>query len=207
MSTRIIDAKPCEMIRIGRLAENEAVTVRFSLTEFISTYGKGTAVIDAQRPKSKEVYRATDVTQDGDYLLWTLTGYDVAIAGHGRCVVRYSVGDQIAKSQMYSTLIAESLVNAEDATAGEVHDSVKVVLDKAEDISEQVKADADRATSAVSKIESSMDAIEQASKDAEEIKASLADASKIADEIHQSKTDAISAAEEYLGYIGEEYTE
>lgn len=98
-------------IPLGRQGENLARTIYFELSELISNYGEGTATLVYLRSKDSAPY-VCDTTQSGNMLSWTPTDTDTAFAGGGRCELRWTVGETLAKSIVYNTSIAPSIMSA-----------------------------------------------------------------------------------------------
>lgn len=100
-------------IPLGRQGENLARTIYFELSELISNYGEGTATLVCLRPSDTAPY-VCSVTRDGVMLSWSPTDTDTAFAGAGKCELRWSVGDVLAKSIVYNTTISASITGAEE---------------------------------------------------------------------------------------------
>lgn len=98
-------------IDIGRQGENLARNVCFDLSELISTYGEGTATLVYVRPSERAPYVCTTV-RTGTFLIWSPTSTDTAYSGVGRCELRWVVGETLAKSIVYNTSIAPSIMQA-----------------------------------------------------------------------------------------------
>ena len=101
-------AKEFSRIDLGYRGENLSRQVVFDLTEWQSTYGNGTAMLIAQLPNAQAPYPCS-VLREGDLLLWPLSAADTSVAGQGKCELSYYVGEQLVKSAVFSTYIAESL--------------------------------------------------------------------------------------------------
>lgn len=99
-------------IDIGRQGENLARNIYFDLSELINTYGEGTATLVHMRPSDKAPYVCT-VTRSDTFLIWAPTSTDTAYAGSGKCELRWVVGETLAKSIIYTTQIAASIVAGE----------------------------------------------------------------------------------------------
>ncbi|MGM9537819.1 MAG: hypothetical protein ACI3VN_05755 [Candidatus Onthomonas sp.] len=97
-----IEAKDRRTIPLGRRGENEARQIIFDLTDFISTYGPGTARLLHQRDGDPAPYIVPAV-QDGDTLTWTVTDEDTAAPGTGKAELQWMVNNTLAKSDTWST--------------------------------------------------------------------------------------------------------
>lgn len=103
-----IFAKEFSRIDLGYRGENLARQVVFDLSEWRSTYGNGTAMLIAQLPGETAPYPCVCLREDNK-LLWQLSAADTSVAGQGKCELSYYVGEQLVKSAVFSTYIAESL--------------------------------------------------------------------------------------------------
>jgi hypothetical protein len=99
------------VIPLGRQGENEALQIVFDLWQFIDTYGAGTAALVHMRSGDSAPYICNTV-QDGGTLTWTITDVDTAFAGHGKCELRWVVGETLAKSIIYATTVDPSIIGA-----------------------------------------------------------------------------------------------
>lgn len=93
---------------LGREGENLARSMIFDIADWISAYGDGTASLIAQRSGDTEPYPCT-VTVDGSFVTWLVTAVDTARQGHGKCELRYAVGDVLVKSETWRTYTADAL--------------------------------------------------------------------------------------------------
>lgn len=127
---KIVNAYPYEKVAIGRQGEDQATQIRFGILDMITALGEGgTFEIIVTLPQNGGSYIAASVdreqvtndgvTTNGNYLLWTVEAEDTALYGEGRCEVVYT-NDGRSKSQIYNTMVLESLGNEEtpDVTAG-----------------------------------------------------------------------------------------
>jgi hypothetical protein len=51
----------------------------------------------------------SELSVDGTKATWTVTGADTAKSGHGKAQLAYYVGEQIAKTVVYTTYVAPSV--------------------------------------------------------------------------------------------------
>lgn len=106
----ICAGQPARIV-IGRRGENDATQVVFDCSQFVSTYGDGTAVLLAKRPQDTTAYPVT-VEQDGSTVTWTVSDTDTAYRGAGECELFWYVGDTLAKSVVYRTVIGKDIGEA-----------------------------------------------------------------------------------------------
>lgn len=91
-------------IALGRRGENEATQIVFDVSALAGTYGDGTAVLLARRPRDTDAYPVA-AEQDGYTVTWTVRDTDTAVAGLGACELFWYVGDALAKSVIFETAV------------------------------------------------------------------------------------------------------
>lgn len=105
---RVVIAKPCCQLPIGRLGENIATRIIFEVSAF-AIYGEGgTFSLLHQRPGDAGPY-PVPVTQEGTQVMWDVSNLDTGAAGYGRAQLIYTVNGVIAKADIYTTVIGEAL--------------------------------------------------------------------------------------------------
>lgn len=106
---KIENARPGGQLFLGRRGENRAREVRFDLTEWRQLYGPGTVQLLNLRSGETTPYPCP-VTVDGLEARWIIQAVDVDRPGNrGSCELAYIVGDQIAKSERWTTLVLDAL--------------------------------------------------------------------------------------------------
>lgn len=164
-----IYAHPGVHLALGRKGENVARQVVFDLRLWRAVYGDGAVSLCAKRAGDAEPYPC-GVTQDEDTAVWVLRAADVDKPGWGDVQLSYYVGDTLAKSQTWRTLVAPSLCACGDP--GEVQQGW---LDQ---------AGKDAA------------AAQQGAKDAQEAQQAAEDAAKAAKSSADAAADAAKAAQD-----------
>lgn len=96
------------ILPLGRQGEHGVRQVRFDLSYLIETFGEGAAILVHQRSQDLAPYIVSAV-QDGDRLEWTVTDADTAYKGFGKAEIRWTVGDDLAKTVTYKTSVQRSL--------------------------------------------------------------------------------------------------
>ena len=96
------------ILPLGRQGEHGVRQVRFDLSYLIETFGEGTAILVHQRSQDLAPYIVSAV-QDGDRLEWTVSDADTAYKGLGKAEIRWTVGDDLAKTVTYKTSVQRSL--------------------------------------------------------------------------------------------------
>lgn len=97
-----IHAKSIKVIQLGHRGENEAREIIFDLTDYISTYGPGTARLLHQRDGDPAPYIVPAVQTDST-LTWTVTDEDTAAPGTGSAELQWMVNNVLAKSDIWRT--------------------------------------------------------------------------------------------------------
>ncbi len=164
-----IYAHPGVHLALGRKGETLARQVVFDLRAWRAAYGDGAVSLCARRAGDAEPYPC-GVTQDEDTAIWVLRAADVDKPGWGDVQLSYYVGDTLAKSQTWRTLVAPSLCACGDP--GEVQQGW---LDQ---------AGKDAA------------AAQQGAKDAQEAQQAAEDAAKAAKSSAKAAADAAKAAQD-----------
>ena len=103
-----IYAHPGVHLALGRKGETLARQVVFDLRLWRAAYGDGAVSLCAKRAGDAEPYPC-GVTQEEDTAVWVLRAADVDKPGWGDVQLSYYVGDTLAKSQTWRTLVAPSL--------------------------------------------------------------------------------------------------
>ena len=106
---RTINARKNIPVPLGFQGENEAVTVRFNVKGWEEAYGSGTFSLVNQRPTEPAGYECDAITVEDGILSWVVSDLDVSIAGDGHVQISYQVGDVIAKSEQYFTIVFKSI--------------------------------------------------------------------------------------------------
>lgn len=105
---RTIFAKKNKPLIIGWQGENEVTQVQFDVSGWKDTYGTGTFSLLIQRPKETIGYPCT-VTEEDGIVSWVVKDVDVAKEGTGHVQLTYTVGETLAKSEQYFTVILKSI--------------------------------------------------------------------------------------------------
>ena len=95
-------------IPIGRLGEKESTMVIFDISDWNTIYGDGIFSLMCQRNGESDPYIAV-IEQTETEVHWVVKDVDVGIKGYGKCELIYTVGDAIAKSEIYGTVVGDAL--------------------------------------------------------------------------------------------------
>lgn len=105
---RIIDAGKTSVLHIGYLGEKDRTQVRFFFGDIKAEFPGGVVVLTIRRPWETEHHDITPVI-DGDWAIWTVGEYDLAVRGEGECQLIYSDGVAVCKRKVWETRIGYSI--------------------------------------------------------------------------------------------------
>ena len=97
----------------GVQGENESRSIQFDITPWTTELGNGAVTATAKRPTDAAPYPVT-VTRDGNTVTWKPTSTDTAFDGVGSFQLEYTVDSVLAKTCIWSTMVAPSLDPAGD---------------------------------------------------------------------------------------------
>lgn len=97
----------------GVQGENESRSIQFDVTPWVDELGDGAVTATAKRSQDSQPYPVT-VTKDGNIVTWKPTSTDTAYAGVGSFQLEYTVDSVLAKTCIWSTMVAPSLDPAGD---------------------------------------------------------------------------------------------
>lgn len=121
-----VDSKVDRFI-LGRRGENEATQIVFDVSQLIATYGEGTAQLAAKRTNDSTPYPVS-ITQDGSTVTWLVTNADTQSKGNGECELFWYVGDTLAKSVVYTTIVGRDIGDVGDTPPDPYETWVESVL-------------------------------------------------------------------------------
>lgn len=162
-----IYAHPGVHLALGRKGENVARQVVFDLRAWRAAYGDGAVSLCAKRAGDAEPYPC-GVTQEEDTAVWVLRAADVDKPGWGDVQLSYYVGDTLAKSQTWRTLVAPSLCACGDPSEvqqgwlDQAGKDAAAAQQGAKDAQEAQKAAEDAAKAAKSSADAAADAAKAA---------------------------------------------
>lgn len=91
---------------LGRYGENGAREVGINVAGWLADLGTdGTFMLVAWRPGEDDLPYNPNITLDGSVVVWQPSNIDTAISGRGFAELRYYVGNTLAKSKTYRTII------------------------------------------------------------------------------------------------------
>lgn len=144
-------------IKLGVQFENNALQVQIPIADWLLTYGlNGRFELLARRDGEQDAYTVQAVESDSEYVYWTVSSVDTAIAGDsGEAILHYYVDDTLAKSRKWWTEVELSLGDAGDVPEP-YRPQIEIVLQAAR----EAKDDADRAEQSAREAEEAADSAE-----------------------------------------------
>jgi len=139
------------LLPLGKQGENLARGVLFQEPlAWRDAFGPGVAQLINRRPDETVPYPIV-LDEQPEGWLWVLTATDTDKPGQGECELRYLIGDVVAKSRTYSTVIRPSLAHGDPPTPPEQSylDQVAAQGAKAVQAAKNAQDAADRAEEAV----------------------------------------------------------
>lgn len=151
-NTKTIHAERGRPLYIGYQGENNARQAVFDVSHWRAVYGPGTVQLLVQRTGETTPYPAA-LTVEGNTATWVITAADTAIPGSmGKAELRYIVGDTLAKSETWTTIVLDALGEPSETPPEPYQGWVDQVLEAGADAqtaAAQAKADAERVETAL----------------------------------------------------------
>ena len=132
--SKIIYAQESKPIVLGHAGDNDAVEVVFNIEKLIDDYGEGECLLLHQRCGDAAGYLC-QTNRQGNTLHWLIKNTDTAVEGQGRCELTYSVDNVVVKSEIFMTMVRETILNGENVPEP-WRDWVEDVLAAAQNIQE-----------------------------------------------------------------------
>jgi hypothetical protein len=119
MSKLIINANSIydRIIRIGRQTENLVSEITFNLNMWIEEYGQGECVLNVRRNGDGSAYPVPMTIIDG-LATWTITDVDTAKKGRGEIQLKYTAGEKVKTSPIFTISCGESLIGDGEPPSG-----------------------------------------------------------------------------------------
>lgn len=174
------------VIRIGRQTENLVSSITFNLNMWIEEYGQGECVLSVKRNGDVNAYLVPMTIADG-MTTWTITDTDTARKGRGEIQLKYTTGEKVKTSPIFTISCGESLVGD-----GEVPEPYEEWLTELNRMTAEVEA---AKTSAYQSAQTAQTAAETASAKATEAEQSANTASGFAVNASASATSASTSAQ------------
>ena len=105
------------VIRIGRQTENLVSEITFNVQMWIEEYGLGECVLNVKRNGDGSAYPVPMSIADG-MTTWTITDTDTVRKGRGGIQLKYTVGEKVKTSPIFTISCGESLVGDGEPPSG-----------------------------------------------------------------------------------------
>ena len=112
---KIIDAKQCTAIALGRLGENDYTVVRFDVSAWLNELPGAVIGLYNQRPGDGAAYPVAGITVEGGIGTWTVTSAELTQTGEGKCELVAIAGEVVAKSAIFRTMVFDALNGSGEA--------------------------------------------------------------------------------------------
>jgi len=112
---KIIDAKQCTAIALGRLGENDYTVVRFDVSAWLNELPGAVIGLYNQRPGDGAAYPVAGITVEGGIATWTVTSAELTQTGEGKCELVAIAGEVVAKSAIFRTIVFDALDGSGEA--------------------------------------------------------------------------------------------
>lgn len=112
---KIIDAKQCTAIALGRLGENEYTVVRFDVAAWLEELPGAVIGLYNQRPGDADAYPIAAIAVEDGVVTWTVTSAELTQTGEGRCELVAIAGEVVAKSAIFRTIVFDALDGSGEA--------------------------------------------------------------------------------------------
>lgn len=179
-------------IPLGRRGENEATVVIFDVSSLAENYGDGTAVLLAKRAGDSTAYPVT-VVQEGNTVTWTVTSADTAYRGLGKCELYWYVGDLLAKTVVYATVVGRDI----GETTEDPPDAYETWVASLSELGAETLANAAAAAAAQGAAEAAQEAAETAQTSAETAQGAAETAQAAAESAQSEAEDSATLAESW----------
>ena len=150
MITKYICGSQKEPIFVGRRGENLATQIYFDVPKDLSEY---TYTLYVRRPKEIDSYPAAYIAKDGNYIVWTVSNVDTANSGQGQVQIRFTDGDVVVKTLVYSIKVGIAI----DINTSPTPEWQTTWLDALTELSEATHANAEAAAESEANAKASED--------------------------------------------------
>lgn len=132
--------------KIGYQTENNRTSVYFDLSDILEEFPGGLATLVIQRPFESIAYPAASTEMEGNYLVWTISAFELEKSGVLSANVIYAVDETVVKTKKFKFEVEESIINFGEEppewedfvnnlliAAGQVHEEIVEAERKIED--------------------------------------------------------------------------
>ena len=188
-----VDTQPCSAITLGRRGENEVTQVVVDFSSWVEEFGAGVITLLAMRSRDSSAYPIV-LTLDGSTATWDVTSTDTAFKGSGRAEFIYTIGEQIAKSVVFNTVVMQDIGEPSETPPDPYEDW----LERLTELGAETQANADAAQQSAEDAEQSAQEAAQEATNAEgyaEQAGEYASAAQSAEAASESARDAAQTAQ------------
>ena len=179
----------CGQIYLGKQGEHNARRFTFNDVKiWQELFGEGHCEVLHQRNGDSAPYPVVLTIENG-VPYWYVSEVDTAIAGEGKCEIRYIVNDAIVKSSIYVTVVQESLGEG------------------AEEPPEAAKPWVDQVIEAAEKVFDATKDVEDIKTDIEKVKKDVSDANEISKQTIEQLEEATTKAKNEIDTVTKESKE
>ena len=148
-------------VPLGRQGENEVTQIIIPVADVLQEFGDtGSFVLAVKRSGDTLIYPPGRFTWDDENVTWTLTATDTAKSGVGCFGLRYTIGDKVKWSQIWTSYTEPTLDMEQEAQpdvytsfleelserTAELHQDIEGITDEARGYAEAAAASAARIT-------------------------------------------------------------
>lgn len=194
-----VDTQPCSSITLGRRGENEVTQVVVDFSSWVEEFGAGVITLLAMRSQDTSAYPVV-LTLDGNAATWDVTSTDTAYKGSGRAEFIYTVGEQIAKSVVFNTVVMQDIGEPSETPPDPYEDWLERLTELGAEtqanaqVAEQSAADAAVSAESAARSAASIEGdVEQAEEAARQAKAAKVDAEAAKVAAETAKDGAVTA--------------
>ena len=192
-----VDTQPCSSITLGRRGENEVTQLVVDFSSWVEEFGAGVITLLAMRSQDTSAYPVV-LSLDGNTATWNVTSTDTAYKGSGRAEYIYTVGEQIAKSVVFNTVVMQDIGEPSETPPDPYEDW----LERLTELGAETQANAEAAQQSAEDAEQSAQEAAQEATNAEgyagqaETAAGLAQAAQTASEAARDAAQTAQASAE-----------
>lgn len=123
-----VDAYGIMTLLLGRVGENNVTRIEFDYTPWAEEFGDGTLSLLHERAGDTEPYPVI-ITTENNVGTWLISNIDTAKFGIGKAQLIYIVDDQIKKSRVYNTTVAQSLTESSETPPDPYESWIEQILE------------------------------------------------------------------------------
>lgn len=121
-------------IYLGKVQENESLTVVFNIDDWLEEYPSGNITLLHRRPADAGGLPVANLTIEDGRAYWLVTSGDLAYEGTGKCELTLTQDSIVRKSRTYDTKIIESIAPAGTEPPEPIQGYIIQLINKADDV-------------------------------------------------------------------------